>query len=602
MNPPQFTEFDLQKNAYAAFDATTLKQLIIDRLNENAVFRDQIYEGSNINSFIDIVAYMYHVLLFYLNTTSAESTFTTAQLYENMNKLVSNIGYKPTGKQTSLATISLSGLSGLSVGAYTLPQFSSVTVDGVTYVALQDINFEKTTGAVEALAIDTNVLHQGNVVEYPLYTGSGENFQVIRIIDSSTIDNADITFIADNTFTVFVKDVQTGKWSQWNEVASLYLEGATSRVYEKRLNENGHFEFKFGDNVSGKALAAGDLVQLYYLRSDGSRGEVSGGILNGGRFVLYNNLTFSQIANDIYTDVTLIQPSQLPFIVPSNEFDSTPIADAETVEDIRQNAPKIFSTQNRLVTRGDYESFISKNFNNIVKSVKALDNATYTSQYLNYFYNIGLNRPNDDIRVLYNQVAFSNSTQFNNVYVFTVPTNSTILNETTPNFTNLSQKQLIINECNLKKDLTHNIVCADPVYKAAAIGVQLVDECECVELREDSRLVIKRDKNSKISTTALKVTIGDFFKNLFQALPLGGIINLTELSNNILNIDGVNSIATRRLESGFEVPRISLILWNPAYPRDDVQVTSQNYSLADFEYAYFYDISNISNYIIIENE
>ena len=67
MNTKNFTEYNLPLNVYVTFDATTLKDLIINRLNESEVFKDQVYEGSNINAFIDVVAYMYHVLLFYLN-------------------------------------------------------------------------------------------------------------------------------------------------------------------------------------------------------------------------------------------------------------------------------------------------------------------------------------------------------------------------------------------------------------------------------------------------------------------------------------------------------------------------------------------------------
>jgi len=71
MSIKNFTEYNLPQNAYATFDATSLKSLIIQRLNESEVFRDQNFEGSNINAFIDVVAYMYHTLLFYLNTTSS---------------------------------------------------------------------------------------------------------------------------------------------------------------------------------------------------------------------------------------------------------------------------------------------------------------------------------------------------------------------------------------------------------------------------------------------------------------------------------------------------------------------------------------------------
>ena len=108
MSLENFTDYKLPKNAYLSFDANTLKSLIIDRLNENEVFTDQNFEGSNFNAFVDVVSYMYHVLLFYLNTTSNESTFTTATLYENMNKLVSNIGYKPLGDQTSTLNFNIS--------------------------------------------------------------------------------------------------------------------------------------------------------------------------------------------------------------------------------------------------------------------------------------------------------------------------------------------------------------------------------------------------------------------------------------------------------------------------------------------------------------
>ena len=58
------TDFTLSKKSYASFDALTLKQLIKDRLNEEGVFTDQIFEGSNISSIIDIIAYSYHTLLF----------------------------------------------------------------------------------------------------------------------------------------------------------------------------------------------------------------------------------------------------------------------------------------------------------------------------------------------------------------------------------------------------------------------------------------------------------------------------------------------------------------------------------------------------------
>ena len=63
----EFLEFNLPQNAYVAFDAVSLKEYIVDRLNENEKFTDQKFDGSNLAAVIDIIAYSYHVLLFYLN-------------------------------------------------------------------------------------------------------------------------------------------------------------------------------------------------------------------------------------------------------------------------------------------------------------------------------------------------------------------------------------------------------------------------------------------------------------------------------------------------------------------------------------------------------
>ena len=141
----QNTEFKLQSNAYAAFDATSLKRLIIDRLNAGGTFTDQNFEGSNLGSIIDVIAYSYHVLLFYLNKTSTESLFSEAELYENMNRIVKSIDYKPIGFQTSTLSFEANGTSSLEIGTYTIPRYSYFSIDGIDYSFIDDTTFSKTT-------------------------------------------------------------------------------------------------------------------------------------------------------------------------------------------------------------------------------------------------------------------------------------------------------------------------------------------------------------------------------------------------------------------------------------------------------------------------
>ena len=143
-----FLDFNLPQKAYAGFDALTLKNYIIERLNENEKFTDQNFEGSNLAAVIDIIAYSYHVLLFYLNNTASEVNFDQASLYENMNRIVKLIGYKPTGRQTSIVPINAVASANLAKGNYTIRKYSYFLIDDIQYTFLDDVTFNKTAAGV----------------------------------------------------------------------------------------------------------------------------------------------------------------------------------------------------------------------------------------------------------------------------------------------------------------------------------------------------------------------------------------------------------------------------------------------------------------------
>ena len=83
----------------------------------------------------------------------------------------------------------------------------------------------------------------------------------------------------------------------------------------------------------------------------------------------------------------------LNYIIASNTGGSTDVSYPETVDSIRSNAPRIFSSQNRLFTLADYQQFIKKNFSSYVKDLYLCNNDTYTKDYLKYYYDIGLDSP-----------------------------------------------------------------------------------------------------------------------------------------------------------------------------------------------------------------
>ena len=599
-----FTEFNLPRNAYAAFDAVSMKQLIVNRLKSSNLFPDIDYEGSNISGLVDIVAYTYHVLLFYLNQTASEAYFNQAELYENMNKIVSLLGYKPFGYQTATLNFNFAANNNLPAGFYTLSRFAYAVINNISYSFNREVSFEKTTNDYQEIESvgSSIILQQGKFIEHPLYTAIGEEYEQITIIDTPLIQTNQTKYIDNNNIFVFVKDVNTEKWSEWSEVASLYISNLKDKSFEKRLNENGRYEIKFGNDITGKKLNTGDVVAIYYLQSDGSLGSVAANALNSAPVILYNTAQYTEIVNDLKSaDTNYLTMDEVRSIELSNQYASISPTEQESVSQIRNNTPTLFSTQNRAVTVADYEGIVTRSFANITTSVKVLSNKEYTSSYLRYFYNIGLDSPNSDERLLFNQVTFNDACDFNNVYIFAIPKIGAIQNETTPISLYPNQKQAIVNRFNNIKAINHNVVVSDPVYQAFDFGFDIPGENFSIDVRQSTVLRVYRSANYVISKELLKNKIAAIITSFFAQKnnTLGQLINLAELNINILGIPGVGNLQTARVYNGVEhtLPKISVLQWDPLYPNVNINVTAQNIQLEAFQFPFFYEVSNLINKI-----
>ena len=599
----KFTEFNLAPNSYAAFDAVSMKQLITNRIKASGLFPDIDFEGSNISGMVDIVAYMYHVLLFYLNQTATETMFSQTELYENMNKLVSLIGYKPHGYNTPILSITCTALAGLPVGMHSIKRFTYAYINNIPYTFNQDVVFEKTTTGdqlIESVG-ERFSMQQGIMKEYPIYNAIGESFEELVVTIANPLDELEQQYIDNNNIFVFVRDASNGIWYEWAELTSLYVAGSRDLAFEKRFNDQGRYELKFGNGITGRKLNAGDQIAVYYLMSNGTNGAVSVNALQGKPLVPLNTTQWNEIFNDVKNaDLEYIEPTNLQYISLDNLVASTPFTSFESLDQIRNNAPVIFSAQNRTVTVEDFVATVRKYFNNIIYDVQTVSNQQYTSEYLNYFYGIGLERPNDDERVLMNQVMFTDACDFNNVYIFAVPKLGAIQDGVTPISLATSQKQAVVDRLNYTKLVNQNIVVCDPVYLAFSFGLTIAGEEPATVIKDETILRIKRSAEFNISKELIKGKAVDIITKFFaqESNTLAGTINIAQLNIDILSIPGVKSIETVR--SGSEsrtVPKINMIKWNPFYPDATPEVTSQNIHLKFFEFPFFYDISNISSKI-----
>ena len=587
-------DLNIAKNEYVAFDALSLRDFIRNRLNETNLFTDQNFEGSNITAINNIVAYSFHTLMYYLNQTSTESMFSESQIYENINRIVKLINYSPVGAQSSTLSFSSSATSDLGAGTYTIPRYSFIRSNNITYSFNTDITFTKTLSGIENLTSVGNqyLLYQGTYIEYPLYTARGEANELLFLVPGASI-------IVDHfNVDVYIKSISTNKWSKWTRAESLYLENSTAQKYEIRLNGNKNYEIKFGDDINGKQLVAGDVVAVYYLQSAGATGQVGANSLNGKAAVIYNTAQFNLIKPDVISsDLALLNDTNITYLQFANSNISTSFTEAESVDSIRANAPATFRSQFRVVTTADYESFIKSSFANIINDVKVLNNNSYINGHLKYLDSIGLTNPGQDYRVLYNQMAFADACNFNNVYVYVLPKATKLITNSYVNYLTPAQKQLIISSVNDKKTLTSEVIIMDPVYKAVKIG----NDPKIDDTDASASLVVTLFRGAKTPEAVIKDKVRAILSTYFDPskITLGFTVNIPNITNDILSIDGVKSVATR--DNNIDVNGVSLVVYNPSYPTD-VIATTKTFTVSDFQTVYLDDINNIISKVIVESE
>jgi len=598
----KFTEYSLPDKAYTSFDATSLRDFIINRLTEQGTFTDQIYRGSNMSSFIDVIAYSFHTLLFYLNRTSTESMFTETTIYENINRIVKMLNYNPIGYQTSNLSFDAFASEDLVPGTYTIPRYSFINSNDTYFSTDSDISFTKNSSSDESIPVigQKHLLYQGKWVEVPSQQSSGQDFETIFITTTEEGTKVDHFHVH-----VYVKDYESGKFYQYTETSSLYLHGPTERVFEKRFNENEIYEVKFGDNVTGARLNAGDEVWIYYLESLGEGGQVGANFLDDVSLTLYGTNTFNTLKNDIKPEnVKYITFDNIETLSLTNSQPSTIPQQRESVDEIKRKAPLHLSSQDRLVTLPEFKTYIEKNYGNMLTSSDVVDNITFMDGHMRYLSeDIGIQYPNLESRVMYNHLNVATSTHFNNIYIYSVPKMTTNTSSTVmTNYLSPAAKELIINDISKKKMISHEVILIDPVYVAVNLGVTTSTETLNPSVTDNTILIVKKSTASLRDNDAIIQEVTDTIATYFMNtdMNLGQLIDVNTLGSSILGIPGVDSIETSRTDIDLTVPGLSLSIWNPVY-ENDIAVTNQNTKLPYFKFAYLHDAFNLFKKIVIDS-
>ena len=325
---------------FSNLDFNQIKTSLRDYLRANSDFTDYDFEGSNLSSIIDLLAYNTYINSYNANMVTNEVFIDSATLRENVVSLAKNIGYTPRPRRAAKALVSFA----VDVGETTavsvtlkkgIVATTAATFGGTNYTF--SIPEDITVGVDDTgLALfDSITVYEGVYIQQEFSVNSRTPNQKY-ILTNSGIDT--------NLIRVNVKDsANSSIVRKYSQSKGLFDVKSDSPVYYLQEVENERYEILFGDGIFGLPVQEPNVVQVGYIVSNGENGNNLSRLSYAGQLVNNNG-------GSITTNITTM-------VVDQQSYGGAQI---ESVDSIKKYAPQIYASQNRAVTTVDYESMIPK--------------------------------------------------------------------------------------------------------------------------------------------------------------------------------------------------------------------------------------------------
>jgi hypothetical protein len=324
---------------FTNLDFDQIKNSIREYLRANSNFTDYDFEGSNLSTLVDVLAYNTYISSYNANMISNEVFIDSATLRENVVSLARNIGYVPNSRSAAKANISFFiDTTEFRTNPLTLTLKSGVVCTSSSSFVDQSFSFiipqDITVPVVNGIALFENI---------NIYEGS-------YLVNNFTVDanNPNQKFILDNanididSISVFVRDTQASSVKRPYKISkNLFDITSESRVFFIQEVEDQRYELIFGDGVFGKKLSNLNYIEVSYNITNGENANGVSSFNFNGRIVDNNN----RVVTSGISLITTNSPSQNG-------------REIESVESIKKYAPRKYAAQNRAVTATDYETII----------------------------------------------------------------------------------------------------------------------------------------------------------------------------------------------------------------------------------------------------
>ena len=326
---------------FTNLDFDQIKVSLKEYLRSNSNFTDYDFEGSNLSTIIDLLAYNTYISSYNANMVSNEVFIDSATLRENVVSLARNIGYVPRSRTSAKANISFFvDTSTFSTIPLTLTlKKGTVCLSSSTF---GDTNFsfaiknDITVPVVNGIALFDGIdVHEGSLLTAN-FTVNSNNPNQKFILENSNIDTSTISVIVRNTESSSV----TRNFAFSDSILNVTSD---SRVFFIQEIEDQRYELIFGDGVFGKKLDNLNYIDVSYVITGGESGNGVSDFTFAGRLVDNNGRVVTDGISLVTTNVASRSGKEI-----------------ESVESIKKYAPRIYASQNRAVTASDYESIIPK--------------------------------------------------------------------------------------------------------------------------------------------------------------------------------------------------------------------------------------------------
>jgi hypothetical protein len=327
---------------FTNLDFDQIKTTLRDYLKSNSNFTDYDFEGSNLSTILDVLAYNTYITSYNANMAANEVFIDSATLRENVVALARNIGYIPRSKKAARATVSFfvdttsinpapasltlkKGPVASTTGAFGNQSFVFSILEDITVPVVNNIASFTDIEIYEGILLNTN------------FTYSLRNPNQRFILPNAGIDT--------DLISVLVKNNSSATASvKYNLQDSLFSINNQSEVYFLQEIEDERYQLIFGDGVFGKALEEGYYIEASYIVTNGDSGNGVSQFSFSGRLTYTRNSTEYVVSSGISLLTTGLS--------------SIGGESIEGVESIKKYAPRIYASQNRALTANDYETLI----------------------------------------------------------------------------------------------------------------------------------------------------------------------------------------------------------------------------------------------------